>query len=99
MEQPWVWGGHDDQYGKSGNYHKRGLQMGKAIHSVWPKARMIVAYAFGYEGERWWYQGLCDSGLDLYLGPEHTYGAGPYVCTPWLGNEWYESRWQGMKTQ
>lgn len=98
-EKPWLWGGHDDQYGFNGNYYKRGLQMGQAINAVWPKAKMIIAYAFGYDGERWWYQGLNDAGLDFYIGPEHTYGAGPYVNMPELGNEWYQSWWQGRKTK
>ena len=51
-------GGHEDQYGTNGNYYKRGLQMGKAIHAAWPKAKVIIVYAFGYAGESWWYRGL-----------------------------------------
>ena len=96
-EKPWVWGGHDDQYGTNGNYYKRGLQMGKAINSVWPKAKMIIVYAFGYTGESWWYRGIQDGGVNLYIGPEHTYGAGPTDQD--LGDAWYQSWWQGRKTK
>ncbi len=93
--KPWVWGGHADEYGLQGGYHRRGLQVGKAIHAVWPRAKVIMVYAFGYEGERWWYQGFADAGLRVYLGAEHTYGAGPGD----LGGEWYQSWWQGRKTK
>lgn len=88
---------HDDQYAKSGNYYRRGLQMGRAISSVWPKARVIVAYAFGYPGERWWYQGINDGGVDLIIGIEHTYGAGPK--DQGFGDQWYQSWWQGQRTK
>jgi hypothetical protein len=94
-EKPWVWGGHDDQLGLNGNYYKRGLQIGRAIHSVWPDAKVLMVYAFGYEGEVWYYRGVKDGGADLYIGPEHTYGAGP----PERGNQWYQSWWQGRKTK
>ena len=94
-EKPWVWGGHADQYGPKGGYHRRGLQVGRAIHAVWPRAKVIMVYAFGYEGERWWYQGFADAGLRVYLGPEHTYGAGPGD----LGDAWYQSWWQGRRTK
>jgi len=30
--------------------------------------------------------------VDFYLGPEHTYGAGPDKD---LGEAWYQSWWQG----
>ena len=89
--KPWVWGGHDDQYGPGGNYYRRGLQLGKAIHAVWPEAKLVMAYAFGYQGEVWWYRGVKDGGVDLFIGPEHTYGAGP----PELGSQYYQSWWQG----
>ena len=36
-----------------------------------------------------------DGGVDLYLGPEHTYGAGPAGD---LGNQVYNSWWGGMNT-
>ncbi len=94
-EKPWVWGGHEDQYGVGGNYYKRGLQVGKAVQAVWPGARVIMVYAFGYSGERWWYQGFKDAGLDVYLGLEHSYGAGP--ARP--GGQWYQSWWGGKKTK
>ncbi len=94
-EKPWVWGGHAEQHGAEGNYFKRGLQLGKAIQGVWPGAKVILVYAFGYPGERWWYQGFKEAGLDVYLGLEHTYGAGP--ARP--GGEWYQSWWQGRKTK
>jgi len=86
-QKPWIWGGHADQYGKSGNYYLRGREVGRAIGKVWPDAPVINVYAFGYEGERWWYQGMRDGGVDLYLGLEHTYGAGPGD----LGKQWYQS--------
>lgn len=91
----WVWGGHDQEYGKEGQYYKRGLQVGQAIRAVWPNAKVIMAYAFGYAGERWWYQGFQDAGLEVFIGPEHTYGAGP----PIPGAAWYQSWWQGKKTK
>jgi hypothetical protein len=94
-EKPWVWGGHADQYGKEGNYYRRGLQVGRAIQAVWPKAKVIFVYAFGYPGERWWYQGFHDAGIEVFLGPEHTYGAGPEEP----GEQWYQSWWKGKKTK
>jgi len=94
-EKPWIWGGHSDQYGLTGNYYKRGLQIGKAISSVWPKAKVIIAYAFGYKGESWFYRGIKDGGTDFYVGPEHTYGAGPVEKD--LGEAWYQSWWRGRK--
>jgi hypothetical protein len=94
-EKPWVWGGHADQYRLDGNYYRRGLQVGKAIHTVWPRAKVVMVYAFGYEGEAWWYRGLKDGGVELFIGPEHTYGAGP----PELGNKPEQSWWQGRMTK
>lgn len=94
-DKPWVWGGHDEEYGEQGNYYRRGLEVGRAIHKAWPKARLIMVYAFGYPGESWWYKGFQDAGIELYLGPEHTYGAGPGD----LGQDWYQSWWRGMKTK
>jgi len=93
--KPWVWAGHPEQDGLKGNYYLRGLQVGKAIQAAWPNAKVIIAYAFGYESERWWNQGFQDAGVDLYIGPEHTYGAGPAGD---LGSEWYQSWWNGNKT-
>ena len=52
-----------------------------------------MVYAFGYAGERWWYQGFHDAGVDFYLGVEHTYGAGPGD----LGKAWYQSWWGGRR--
>jgi hypothetical protein len=89
---PWVWGGHDAEVGEGGHYYRRGLQVGRAIHDAWPEAIAVMAYAFGYPGERWWYQGVLDAGVDVRLGPEHTYGAGPPGD---LGDAWYQSWWQG----
>jgi hypothetical protein len=94
-EKPWVWGGHSDEYGRAGGYHRRGQQVGRAIHAVWPQAKVIMVYAFGYEGERWWYQGFEDAGLRVHLGIEHTYGAGSGE----LGAEWYQSWWGGRTTK
>ena len=94
-KKPWVWGGHDDQYGKSGNYYRRGLQVGRAIHAAWPEAKVIMVYAFGYQGERWWYQGVNDGGAEVVIGPEHTYGAGPGD----LGSQYYNRWWNGRKTK
>ena len=94
-EKPWIWGGHADQYGTSGNYYRRGVQVGRAIRDAWPEARVIMVYAFGYEGERWWYQGVKDGGVDVLIGPEHTYGAGPGD----LGSLYYNCWWNGRKTK
>ncbi len=93
--KPWVWGGHDSQYGTSGNYYRRGLQVGQAIHDVWPDAKVIMVYAHGYPGERWWYQGVKDGGTQLLLGPEHTYGAGPGD----FGTAYYQVWWNGQRTK
>jgi hypothetical protein len=68
--------------------------VGQAISAVWPRARVVMVYAFGYEAEKWWYRGVMDGGVDLYLAPEHTYGAGPGD----LGDAWYQSWWQGRNT-
>lgn len=94
-QKPWIWGGHDNQYGTSGNYYRRGVQIGRAIRDAWPEAKVIMVYAFGYEGERWWYQGVKDGGCDVLIGPEHTYGAGPGD----LGPHFYHSWWNGRKTK
>lgn len=88
-ERPWVWGGHDGELGPDGNYYKRGLEVGAAISAVWPRARAIMVYSFGYPGEYWWYKGLHDAGVDIYLGIEHSYGAGP--AKP--GDHWYQHWW------
>ena len=93
--KPWVWGGHDDQYGFDGNYYRRGLQVGKAINDIWPDAKVVMVYAHGYTGEIWWYRGIKDGGTDLYLGAEHTYGAGPSE----FGDAPYQSWWLGKKTK
>lgn len=95
QKRPWVWAGYEKEYGKSGNYYRRGLQVGRAIQAAWPGARVIIAYAFGYQGERWWYQGIQDGGATVLIGPEHTYGAGPGD----LGHEWYQSWWGGKRTK
>jgi hypothetical protein len=94
-QKPWVWGGHDDQYGRNGNYYRRGLQVGQAIHAAWPQAKVVLAYAFGYQGEAWWYRGFQDGGVDLSIGPEHTYGAGP----PEFGHQPDQSWWGGQRTK
>lgn len=91
LTKPWVWGGHAQEYGREGQYYRRGLQVGQAIRQAWPEATVIMVYAHGYEGERWWYQGCHDAGVRFLLGPEHTYGAGPHD----LGDAWYQSWWQG----
>lgn len=93
-ERPWVWGGHDDQYGPHGNYYRRGRQVGAAICRAWPGARVIMVYAFGYRGEYWWHKGFWDSGVELCLADEHTYGAGPQE----EGMQWYQHWWQGRRT-
>lgn len=90
LTSPWVWAGHGEQCGPGGNYYRRGRQVGQAINAVWPGVAVIHVYAFGHEAERWWYQGFHDAGLDVRLGLEHTYGAGPNQP----GEEWYQSWWQ-----
>jgi len=94
-DRPWLWGGHQDQYGKEGNYYKRGRQVGEAISAVWPRAKVIMIYCYGYEAERWWYQGIKDGGVEFFLGVEHTYGAGPLRE---LGSRWYHGWWQNRPT-
>ena len=95
-EKPWLWAGHGDQVGMEGNYYRRGREVGRAIHAAWPGARVVVVYCHGYESERWWYQGLKDGGVELHLGVEHTYGAGPPGD---LGKAWYQSWWGGRNTK
>lgn len=92
QDKPWVWGGHGGEYGEAGQYYRRGQQVGLAMLAAWPEIQVVMVYAFGYPGERWWYQGLKDAGVQLLLGPEHTYGAGPAND---LGGAWYQSWWQG----
>jgi hypothetical protein len=89
--RPWTWGGHDSELGLAGNYYRRGVEVGSAINTVWPRAKVIMVYSFGYPGEYWWYKGFHDAGIDVYLGIEHSYGAGP----PRLGDEWYQHWWSG----
>ena len=54
-----------------------------------------MVYAFGYEGERWWYQGVNDGGVEVLIGPEHTYGAGQGN----LGDVYCHRWWSGRKTK
>ncbi len=91
-QRPWLWGGHNHETGRQGNYYRRGRQIGAALRQAWPDIRVIMVYAFGYPGERFWYQGFHEAGIALYLGVEHTYGAGPPHD---LGEAWYQSWWQG----
>ena len=87
---PWLWQGHEGQLGPLGNYYLRGKQVGDAILSVWPNARVMLVYSFGYLAEYWWYKGLQDSGVDVFLAIEHTYGAGPAKA----GDHWYQHWWR-----
>ena len=89
----WLWEGHEGQLGPTGNYYRRGKQVGSAIMSVWPNPRVMMVYSFGYPGEYWWYKGFKDSGVDLYLAVEHTYGAGPAKS----GDQWYQHWWRPGK--
>lgn len=93
--KPWVWKGHESQLGLDGNYYKRGKQVGEHIHRVWPHAKVILVYAFGYEGEMWWYRGFQDAGCEVFIGAEHTYGAGPGD----FGKEYFQCWWNGKKTK
>jgi hypothetical protein len=36
---PWLWG-HDEEAGSEGNYYRRGLQIGRAIHAAWPEVTL-----------------------------------------------------------
>lgn len=94
-QKPWLWKGHEQQLGMEGNYYRRGKQVGEHINRAWPGARVVMVYAFGYEGEMWWYRGFQDAGCEVFLGAEHTYGAGPGD----FGTEYFQRWWNGKKTK
>jgi hypothetical protein len=89
----WLWEGHAKQLGQAGAYYQRGLQVGSSIAAAWPNAPLIMVYAHGYPAEYWWYKGFQDAGLDLYLGIEQTYGAGPWKP----GDAWYQHWWHAHR--
>jgi hypothetical protein len=90
---PWLWEGHSRELGLNGNYYRRGLQVGQYIQAAWSGAHIIMVYGIGYPGEYWWYRGFHDSGVDLFLAVEHTYGAGPWKP----GDQWYQHWWSPLQ--
>ena len=80
---------------RGGNYYNRGLQVGKAIAAAWPNASVRMVYGYPWPGLVAWVQGHADAGLQVKVGLEHTYGAGP--CTP-ASRPWYACSWGGMNT-
>jgi hypothetical protein len=72
-----------EHFGYNGMYYQRGLQVGKAIKSVWNP--IVIALWEGimfedkhgaYDGHYWFFKGINDAGLEIWIAPEKTYGAG-----------------------
>jgi len=84
-----LWCQRDASGNTSANYYKRGRQVGEAINKVWPGARVVMVYGFSYPGLIEWVRGHIDAGLNVLIGNEHTYGAGP--CSgPYYKGQWYQ---------
>lgn len=78
----------------SGSYYARGKQVGEAISKAWPGARVVMAYGFPYPGLVDWVRGHIDAGLNVQVGIEHTYGAGP--CSgPYYHGSWFQCSFGG----
>jgi hypothetical protein len=73
----------NDEFGYSGYYYQRGLQFGRVIKDVWDcpvlqyyEARMYAGKPGCRDGNYWWLKGIHDAGLEIWIGPERTYGRG-----------------------
>ena len=77
-----------EQFGPSGAYYRRGVQLGLAIRTVWPNATVLQIYGIHDRGWYWYLKGHKDAGLRVQVGLEHTYGGGPCAA----GEEWDHCR-------
>jgi len=72
-----------EHFGYDGLYYQRGLQIGKAIRSVWNpviislyEARMYAEIPGCRDGHYWFLKGIHDADLEIWIATEKTYGAG-----------------------
>lgn len=72
-----------DHFGYDGLYYQRGLQIGKAIRSVWNpiiislyEGRMYAGIPGSWDGHYWFLKGIHDADLEIWIATEKTYGAG-----------------------
>ncbi len=72
-----------EEFGISGMYYQRGLQMGKIIKESFGgpllqvyEARLYAASNDRRAGNYWWLKGIHDGGTEVWLATERTYGAG-----------------------
>lgn len=86
-----------EEFGRDGQYYRRGLAYGNIIRQVWPECTMIQIYealAFGgnREGNYWWLKGIGDAGVEIWIAAGMTYGAGANEIPEERGNDWL-GRW------
>jgi len=82
-----------EEFGRDGQYYRRGLAYGNIIRQVWPECTMIQLYealAFGgnREGNFWWLQGIRDAGVEIWIAAGMTYGAGANEIPEDRGLDW-----------
>jgi len=72
-----------DEFGLSGMYYHRGLQFGRALKEVWDapllqvyEARLYAGKNDCIQGNYWWLKGIHESGIEIWIATERTYGAG-----------------------
>jgi hypothetical protein len=74
-----------EEIGPTGLYYRRGLEVGKLLHEVWPQvilmqlyeARMYAGKNNCRDGNYWWLKGIFDGGVkNIWIATEKTYGAG-----------------------
>ncbi|MDI9585503.1 MAG: hypothetical protein QM473_14865 [Acidobacteriota bacterium] len=77
-----------DEFGYSGGYYQRGLQVGKVIREAWGcplmqvyEARMYAGKPDCRAGNYWWLKGIHDAGVEVWVATEKTYGAGEAEVT------------------
>ncbi|MBN1343117.1 MAG: discoidin domain-containing protein [Phycisphaerae bacterium] len=88
-----------DEFGVSGMYYHRGREYGQVLKEAWDcpliqvyEARMYAGKPDCRAGNYWWLKGIHDSGVEIWIATEKTYGAGkleigsdsPAHCRQWF---------------